>query len=819
MTKQIQKNQAKKTDSATTDSSSAEDEDVDTTDEMTEEEGAGTQEPANDEPGETAPKKRPSANDLSNADLLSQAQQLGIIKAVSFNEIVDAVRSTLSTIFQRINDLRYDGLYTWFSDLLVYTDTAVLCMNMQYWRFSYSLEDGRAIIPPMSDWERVEHEWVASNAGKAVDLLTNDTVVTFGTEVKALGDHRIGGYLVRFTDPDTPDLTGDYFDAKSDFGFHNETDMYWDHGQDRTLGRTSILKPGTKATLTKDEVGVWIEGQLDDSNRYLMAVEKLLIAGKMAVGFSSGTAPHLVVRVPVPGKKNVNYIAKWPLGLDASPTVKPAAGPELTRVTPLKQLSKTTAVPSLKSILETADQLPLSNEVDEMSLTIEEITAAMKGVVGEALKPIEAKLETHEKTLGEMKAAPATNKLPVGGDAPPADAPQEDATKSVLASLYINKFGDPSDAMKQVFMEAAGKSSQNQLGEFLVDQTAAFGKYIRLGEARLTPTEQKLIETQVFPMSVIKSLVESGYDMAAIKETQLISQGRLGGYAVPPNMQEGIISRLPGMTVVRSNGATIFTLANGAMGVDIILDNGGGSQYPSGFRGQWGGESSTAVATNTTFNNIMTMVNPYQFKVTVTTMMLQSVSSIVSYLEKQITETAAQDEDLAFLMGTGTGGQPLGIIPDGVNTLGITEVTSATATAGTIDPDKIIELLDAVDDQYADGTIMAMSKATRTQISLLKDQEDRYLVSDGLGTGPRQTNIRGVPIKRTQHMSDIAANAFPIIHGNMAGYAIVELPGLTIRRMQDSGTGLGKVEFHVQRFLTGRVYEKYRFALMKTTAA
>ena len=37
-----------------------------------------------------------------------------------------------------------------------------------------------------------------------------DTLLAFGGEIKALGDGRVAGYLVRYTSAETPDLTGDF---------------------------------------------------------------------------------------------------------------------------------------------------------------------------------------------------------------------------------------------------------------------------------------------------------------------------------------------------------------------------------------------------------------------------------------------------------------------------------------------------------------------------------------------------------------------------------------------------------------------------------
>ena len=45
-------------------------------------------------------------------------------------------------------------------------------------------------------------EYVVSMAN-ASDLQP-ETVVTFGGQIKSLGENRIGGYLIRFTDQDRP---------------------------------------------------------------------------------------------------------------------------------------------------------------------------------------------------------------------------------------------------------------------------------------------------------------------------------------------------------------------------------------------------------------------------------------------------------------------------------------------------------------------------------------------------------------------------------------------------------------------------------------
>ena len=45
-----------------------------------------------------------------------------------------------------------------------------------------------------------------------------DNLMYFGDQVKALGDGKVGGYLVRYGNPKEPDLTGDFFTKDTDLG-------------------------------------------------------------------------------------------------------------------------------------------------------------------------------------------------------------------------------------------------------------------------------------------------------------------------------------------------------------------------------------------------------------------------------------------------------------------------------------------------------------------------------------------------------------------------------------------------------------------------
>jgi hypothetical protein len=144
-----------------------------------------------------------------------------------------------------------------------------------------------------------------------------ETLLIFGGPVKTLGSGKVGGYLVQFGDAAKTDLTGDYFTADTDFDveFPGVTAVYYNHALDANLKSRKL----GKGELTPDEVGVWVEAQLQLRDDYEKAIYKMADEGKL--GWSSGTAAHLVERERVGTSQ---AIRRWPLGLDASLTPTPA---------------------------------------------------------------------------------------------------------------------------------------------------------------------------------------------------------------------------------------------------------------------------------------------------------------------------------------------------------------------------------------------------------------------------------------------------------------------------------------------------------------
>jgi HK97 family phage major capsid protein len=149
-------------------------------------------------------------------------------------------------------------------------------------------------------------------AGKTMD----DYLIYQGGEIKNLGDGKVGGYLVTFSDENSPDLVGDFFTKNTNFGEATTSPVWFNHRLplETKNGQQVVVRERIgDSEIKMDEHGVLIEAVLYEREKYEEMLDSL--------GWSSGTAPHLVDRTPV---KKSYHIDSWPLGLDASLTPKHA---------------------------------------------------------------------------------------------------------------------------------------------------------------------------------------------------------------------------------------------------------------------------------------------------------------------------------------------------------------------------------------------------------------------------------------------------------------------------------------------------------------
>lgn len=166
------------------------------------------------------------------------------------------------------------------------------------------------------------------------------------TTVKIVSDAdgivTIGGYGVVFGGAD---LYGEQFTKDTDFWFDRLTEapmVLYQHGMDTSV-KTVVI--GRVTTKNVDDIGLWIEAQIDKAKDYAAAVLELVQKG--VLGWSSGAVSHLV---EVTGK---GQIKSWPVA-EFSLTPNPAE-PRTLGVSVLAEAAKATTPESSVDGLVTDD--------------------------------------------------------------------------------------------------------------------------------------------------------------------------------------------------------------------------------------------------------------------------------------------------------------------------------------------------------------------------------------------------------------------------------------------------------------------------------
>lgn len=208
-----------------------------------------------------------------------------------------------------------------------------------------------------------------------------DLEISFLGEIKDLGSGKIGGHCLLFTTEHDPDLASDFFTKDTDFELSNrEYPIYYCHTldpkiKDKKLGRGSIHK---------DDIGLWIEAQLDLRDEYEQAIYKLVQKGKM--GWSTGSVSHLVRRE---NKATANFIKSWPI---AEISITPQPCEPRTYATPIKTIDQYLHELTEPTQLEPTSSMTLEDEFKQCLHSIESLTERLQQVA-------DLRLATNRKSL------------------------------------------------------------------------------------------------------------------------------------------------------------------------------------------------------------------------------------------------------------------------------------------------------------------------------------------------------------------------------------------------------------------------------------
>ena len=315
-----------------------------------------------------------------------------------------------------------------------------------------------------------------------------DNLIFYGDAVKALGEGKVGGYLVRWGNPETPDLTGDFFTPDSDLGVEPESRLpvYYDHGMDshfkhKKIGRGKVMF---------DDVGAWFEAQLEMRDEYERSIYKLAEAGKL--GWSSGAAGHLVDKELV-GK---SYLIKsWPIA-EASLTPTPA--------------EPRNAAVSIKSIYQPEQEEPEPENHEEEIMSEETKSTAEPIDIGAVVEDaITQALKKYEESQPKVKA-------PVAVTVDEADQPF--SAKDFFMAVKNAELNHYEDPRLRPYKATGANEAVPSEGGFLVPTDIASGIHSNMwGVGRL--------------LSLFNPIRVSGNALTinAVDETSRADGSRLGG--------------------------------------------------------------------------------------------------------------------------------------------------------------------------------------------------------------------------------------------------------------------------------------------------
>lgn len=664
----------------------------------------------------------------------------------------------------------------------VFEDYVIAQMGSIFYRIGYTVSaDGAVEYGSEANWTEVEKEYVP---------VKSDFVVYHGSEVKALGDGKIGGYLISFGDEDNTDVSAskDFFQKDTDFGASKTSIMLYNHGLDKTLG---LRKIGT-GTLKMDDVGVWIEAQLEMRDKYEKAIYALAEKGKL--GLSSGTAPHLVRRKRI---GSANKILSWPLGLDASLTPSPAE-PRNMAIAGLKSIQVTDLESQLG--LETDNETAHETDSTKGKKTMEEdknkgkTMAPAVGANGDDLKSAVMEALEQQRQVAEAEA----------------DRKKEQEEFKISIGELVEKAMKGAPAIGGGGREVGPNIiRKTKLGD---DAFKAFSYFIKTGDSSPIHTGEAYVEWQ--RQQEHEHAIKTDY--ALLEGTQYQGQE-----PVPTEVAAVIVEKRNAISVVRAAGATVYPAKSNALVIPI----------EKGAPQKFGITTIDATNTFTTqtsqpLDKLAGTIYMFTYNVPIDIQLIDdSVFGVEGWLARRIGRGWGLTENQYFLVGTGSG-QPQGVVT------GATAGTVA-ASATAVTAAEIIDNYYKLPGEYRDRPTWIMRGATEGAVRKLTSTTFPFVGTGGTqGAVGQGQGMNALPsgtgwlvdpkaiVFNSDEMDALTASKKPILVGNFeAGYAVIERKVLTVLRDPYSSANKGLVQLWWYFREGGGVTDALAFYYMATPSA
>jgi HK97 family phage major capsid protein len=286
-----------------------------------------------------------------------------------------------------------------------------------------------------------------------------------------------------------------------------------------------------------------------------------------------------------------------------------------------------------------------------------------------------------------------------------------------------------------------------------------------------------------------------------------------GGYLVDPQTSETIRGVLDSSASVRAV-ARVVNVESGSY--DVLIDRG---DLETGWASETSDQSETGAPTieriSIPLHELAAMPKASQ------RLLDDSAFDVDGWLAERIAEKFSRAEAAAFVSGTGSG-QPRGFLSHTIadNATWVWGEIGYVPTGADGDfgsADSIVDLVYALGAQYRANATFVMNSGTAGAVRRMKDNDGRFLWSDGLAAG-EPARLLGYPVVIAEDMPEIATNAPAIAFGDFeAGYTVAERPDMRVLR--DPYSAKPHVLFYATKRVGGDVTDFAAIKVLRFSAA
>lgn len=249
-----------------------------------------------------------------------------------------------------------------------------------------------------------------------------------------------------------------------------------------------------------------------------------------------------------------------------------------------------------------------------------------------------------------------------------------------------------------------------------------------------------------------------------------------GGYLVPTEFRAEVITKLKKTAVIRPR-ATVIPMGSDSMDIPVEAN---------GVTLTWTAENTDATESNPTFGNVSLAVNTLNgLSKTSRQLLSDSKIDLMDFVSTLYAQAFAAEEDEVFMAGDGTGK------PKGIRTYALG--SNAQAGANLVGDD-IVKLFYKLASQYRQGAVWLMPNSIVLLARLLKDDQGRYLWTDGFNDAP--PTLMGKPVLEQNDIpTNLGAgtNESEIFFGDLSRYIIGDREQMGI---ETTTVGAGTFEKH-----------------------